>query len=127
MISERFFFLTYLAMITASVVQTGFSEELSRVPLVDWLNSHRETPGSCQLPLAPAKGKERPLLPQDQVLPITVKTPHAQGVTMEAHCSVHPWILFQASLAVSGPCLQRRRFRDSGSYSHCGDESQCAV
>ena len=90
MTSEGFFSLTYLAMITASVVWIGFSEELSRVPLVQWFNSHRETPDSCWLPLAPTEGKERPLLPQDQVLPLTMKTPHAQGVTMEALCTVNP-------------------------------------
>lgn len=89
-------------MITASVVPIGFSEELSRVPPVQGLHCHRETPGFCWLPPAPAEGRERPLLPQDQVLPITTKAPHAQGVTMETLCSVHPWILFQASLAVSG-------------------------
>lgn len=113
LISEVFSPLTYLTMITASVVRIGFSEELSRVPLVHWLYSHRETPGSRGLPPAPAEGRERPLLPQDQVLPITMKAPHAQGVTMETLCSVHSWILFQASLVVSGARLQRGRFWDS--------------
>lgn len=113
LISEFFSPLIYLTMITASVVQIGFSKELSRVPLVHWLFSHGEIPGSRGLPPAPVEGRERPLLPQDQVLPITRKAPHAQGVTMETLCSVHPWILFQASLAVSGACLQRGRFWDS--------------
>lgn len=67
-------------MITASVVRIVFSEELSST--TDAVTPQPQ--GDSWLPPARfAEGRERPLLPQDQVLPITMKTPHAQGVTME--------------------------------------------
>lgn len=98
-----------------------FSEELSRVLLAWWLKTATERL------LGPAVGRERPLVPRDQVLPMPMETPHSQGITMETLCSVHPRVLFQSSLAVSGARLQWGRFWDSRrSYSPSGD-TMCSL
>ncbi|EGW00446.1 hypothetical protein I79_018673 [Cricetulus griseus] len=69
-------------MITASVVLVG---SLKNLPEYHWCSGSRQP----RRLLGPAVGRERPLMHQDQVLPITMKSPHLHSVTLEALCSVH--------------------------------------
>lgn len=91
-------------MITASVVWIVFSEELSRVPLVQWLP---------QAPTSSRRRQGKAFLASGPGFAYNYEGSSCTGVTMETLCSGYPWILFQASLAVSGACLQRGGFRDS--------------